>query len=91
MMQVYKILHGHHRVDKSQWFQLAAGNKMRTRLATGVMNLVKPRFNTDMRKNFFTVRVTESWNNVPDEIKMVKNTWQFKKLYRSFRCSRARH
>ncbi len=61
MVQVYKILHGHDRVDKSQWFPLVAGNKMCTRLATGVMNLAKPRFNTDMRKNFFTVRVMESW------------------------------
>jgi hypothetical protein len=26
MVQVYKILHGHYRVDKSQWFRLAAGN-----------------------------------------------------------------
>jgi hypothetical protein len=75
----------------SQWFRLAAGNELYTRLATGVMNLAKPRFNMDVRRNFFTVPVTENWNSVPDEIKIVKNTWQFKKFYRSFWCSRPRH
>ncbi len=71
--------------------QLAAGNETQTRLATGVMNLVKPRFSMDMRKNFFTVRVADSWNSVPDELKMAENTWQFKKLYMSIKCCCLKH
>jgi hypothetical protein len=47
MVQVYKILHGRDQVDKRQRIWLAAGNETLTRLATGVMNLVKPRFNMD--------------------------------------------
>jgi hypothetical protein len=36
------------------------------------------------------VRVTDSWNRIPDEIKMAKNVWQFKKLYKKLRCIRPR-
>ncbi len=38
--------------------------------------MVKPRFDTDMRKNFFSVRARESWNKVPDKIKMARNVGQ---------------
>jgi hypothetical protein len=92
MVQVYKTLHGYDRVDKSQWFRLAAGNEMRTRLATGIMNPAKPRFNTDMRRTSLRCKLRRvGKHSVPDKIKKVKNTWQFKQLYRSFRCSRTRH
>jgi ribonuclease P/MRP protein subunit RPP40 len=90
MVQVYKILHGHDNVDKNQWFRLTSENDTRTRLATGVLNLVKPRFSTEVRKNFFSVRVIDCWNSVPDKIKMARNACQFKRLYRAFRCSRLR-
>jgi hypothetical protein len=90
MVQVFKILHGYDKVDKNQWFRLANENGVRTRLATSVLNLVKPRCNTDMRTNFFSVRVIERWNSVPDHIKTAKNAGQFKKLYRSFRCNHPR-
>jgi hypothetical protein len=55
------------------------------------MNPVKPRFSMDMRKNFFTVRVTDSWNSVPDELKMAENTWRLKKLYISIQCCCPKH
>jgi hypothetical protein len=44
-----------------------------------------------MRANFFMVRVIDSWNLIPDNIKMARNVWQFKNLYRAFRSSRPRH
>jgi hypothetical protein len=53
MVQVYKILHGHDNVNKGQWFNLAGECGVSTRLATGVLNLIKPRCNTEMRVNFF--------------------------------------
>ncbi len=65
MVQVFKILHGHDNVDKGQWFNMACAWGVRTRLATGVLNLAKPSCNTEIRANFFSVRVTECWNMVP--------------------------
>jgi hypothetical protein len=90
MAQVYKILHRQDNVDRGQWFNLASERGLNTRMSTGVLNLVRPRCNTEVRANFFSVRVTDSWNRIPDEIKMAKNVWQFKKLYKKLRCSRPR-
>jgi hypothetical protein len=59
-------------VAKNQWFRLAAGTGWQQESS----NLVKPRFDTDMRKNFFSVRARESWNKVPDKIKMARNVGQ---------------
>ncbi len=78
MVQVFKILHGYDKVDKNQWFRLAGEKGVHTRLATGVLNLGKPRCNTDMRTNFFSVGVIERWNSLPDHIKKEKNAGQFK-------------
>jgi hypothetical protein len=56
---------------------------VRTRLATGVLNLAKPRCNTEIRANFFSVRMTECWNKVPEDSKIAKSVWHFKKAYRN--------
>ncbi len=48
MVQVYKTLHGHDNVDRGKWFKLAGEREVNTRLVTGVLNLFKPRCNTDM-------------------------------------------
>jgi hypothetical protein len=45
MVQVFKIQHGHDYVDKGQWFNMACEQRVRTRVATGVLNLTKPRCN----------------------------------------------
>jgi hypothetical protein len=37
--------------------------------------------------NFFSVRVVNTWNAIPDMIKMAKNPGQFKRLYKAHRCS----
>jgi hypothetical protein len=37
--------------------------------------------------NFFSVRVVDTWNAIPDKIKTAKNPRQFKRLYKAHRCS----
>ena len=41
--------------------------------------IIKPRENSEIRKNFFSVRVIDGWNNLPEEIKSAKT--QIKNLY----------
>jgi hypothetical protein len=41
----------------------------------------------EVRANFFSVRVVDKWNDIPDKIKMSKNPGHFKRLYRVDRCS----
>ncbi len=54
---------------------------MSTRHATGLMNVVKPRTRLEVRSNFFSVRTVDDWNGLPENIKMSRTVWQFKKLY----------
>ncbi len=87
MMQVFKILQGHDNVRAEQWLKMAADGSSRTRMATGLLNLTKPRTKLEVRANFFSVRVVDTWNAIPDKIKMAKNPGQFQRLYKAHRCS----
>jgi ribonuclease P/MRP protein subunit RPP40 len=86
MLQVFKILQGHDNVRVEQWFKIAADGSSRTRMATGLLNLTKPRTKLEVWANFFSARVVDTWNAIPDKIKMAKNPGQFKRLYKAHRC-----
>jgi hypothetical protein len=77
MVQIYKIIEGHDSVNKGQWFRLASENTVHTQLTTGPLNLLKLqcKCNMDMRANFFSLRVIDSWNLIPDNIKTAWNVW----------------
>jgi hypothetical protein len=45
------------------------------------MNLVKPRTRMEVRNNFFSIRVVEDWNIMPEDTKMVHSAGHFKCLY----------
>jgi hypothetical protein len=90
MIQTFKIIGGHDAVEKDRWFSMATNSTVSTRQATGLLNLLKPRANLEVRGNFFSVRVVDEWNVIPSEIKMAKNPTQFKRLYKAYRRSRER-
>jgi hypothetical protein len=52
---------------------MATNSTVSTRQATGLLNLLKPRTNLEVRGNFFSVRVVDEWNAIPSEIKKAKN------------------
>jgi hypothetical protein len=89
MAQTFKILQGYDKVEKDQWFRLAANSMVNMRQASGPLNLVKPRANLEVRSNFFSVRVVDELNGIPTEINMAKNPHQFKKMYTAHRRSHA--
>jgi hypothetical protein len=39
----------------------------------------------EVRRNFFSNRVVESWNQVPSDVKNARNAGMFKRLYRAHR------
>ena len=43
---------------------------------------MKKRSHREFRKNFFTVRITDEWNSLPDSVKEARNVTCFKRLYR---------
>ena len=85
MIEVYKILTGKEDVKKEDWFTLARGGRlgMDTRISDGVLNLLKPELvkNLDLRRYFFSVRVVDPWNSLPDDVKQAETVNTFKNRY----------
>ena len=82
MIQVSKILNKVDKVKENILFTRANVNSERvTRLTANPLNLKKKRVNTDVYKNFFSNRVIDLWNNLPDNVKSARNLYIFKKEY----------
>ena len=67
MIQTFKILNSIDKVDYRIWFErINVERQTQTRLTTCSMNLVTKRSNREVRKAFFSQRVVNSWNKLPD-------------------------
>ena len=84
MAMMFKTMRG---VDgqKEEWFTPAAAGQRRTHVADDPLNVRLAHGRLELRKNFFTVRCTEHWNNVPGEIKNLRSVESFKKAYATHR------
>ena len=78
MLEVYKILTGREDVDWRQYFTRAEG-VYGTRGHS--LKLYRPRCRTSLRAGFFTQRVVESWNRLPDEVVTAPSLCAFKARY----------
>ena len=65
--------------------QLASGGSRETRNATRPLNVMARHGRLELRSNFFSVRVTESWNSIPDKIKSMRTSNGFKEAYKTHR------
>ncbi len=89
MAQVFKIVHGLDDVKKDTWFK--AQQSERVTRATDPLNIMGTLSRLDIRRNFFSQRVTDHWNNIPHELKCAKSVSAFKKGYQSLRRARQAH
>ena len=79
MIQTFKIIRSIDAVDASSWFNLVGVNPPRhTRLTSNPLNIIAVRSNLEVRKNFFSQRVPDQWNNLPEEMKCSRNLKIFK-------------
>ena len=79
MIQTFKIIKNIDAVESSSWFNLVGENPRRhTRLTANPLNIIATRQNNEIRRNFFSQRVPDQWNNLPDEIKSSRNLKVFK-------------
>jgi len=84
MIETYKVITGKSDVHPETWFSsaAAASGARVTRLAADPHNVRIPAARLELRKNFFSVRVCEKWNNLPQEVKNARTTGQFKTAYK---------
>ena len=81
LLELFKMLNEAGELDPPTLFKL---KKQQARLGVATRStgdphkLVKPRTRLKTRTNYFTVSVVEKWNNLPVELKSVKNFQQFK-------------
>ena len=54
-------------------------NTVTTRQGGGHLNLVPQQGNLELRRNFWSVRVGDKWNTLPDSVKMANTVNDFKK------------
>jgi ribonuclease P/MRP protein subunit RPP40 len=80
LIQAYKILTGKEMVNYQTWFQMCeAMDDMRgTRLRGGIYNVERMEGRLEVRKNYWSVRVANKWNMLPDMIKSAKTVNAFK-------------
>ena len=90
MVETFKTLNGKNRVEMAEWFEVQEEEARPTRLNTLMVAgdaikkqgvLVGQKANRELRRNFFTVRVVNEWNSLPEEVKAVKSTNAFKNAY----------
>ena len=84
LVQPYKIIHGIDDVDRKIWFELYGDTERRvTRTSEQSLCIVASRSNLDIRKHFFSNRIVQQWNALPESIKNARNVKQFKNMYLS--------
>ena len=91
MVETFKTLKGFNRVEKTNWFKFRDSNSNRATRATVSVSedgqherenvLYKENVRIEARKNFFSVRVVDDWNKIPDAIKDQKTINGFKNSY----------
>jgi ribonucleases P/MRP protein subunit RPP40 len=82
LMQMYKIVYGIGNIKCSVNLvkdQRRAQSVRATRSQTDELNIIKERCKLDVRKNFFTNRVADTWNLIPSHIKQITPVYRFKK------------
>ena len=84
MIEVWKIMNNKEDVKYNTWFTLASDRTVQpTRHSSSTHFISKPKFNTDIRKNFFSVRSVDPWNNLPQNVYDVSTLNMFKNEYDS--------
>ncbi len=73
--------------EAETWFNHVNPGTIITRNTADPLNIAKPRGRLELRLNFFSLRVVDSWNNIPADIKRARSVLAFKKEYRKLRLS----
>ena len=79
LIQTWKIIHAHDKVDESLLFERMQNRAQRiTRATASEYNLKRKTCRIDQRKKFFTQRIISDWNSLPEVIKSSHKIGLFK-------------
>ena len=85
LVETFKIIRGYTKVDRSKLFELVSDNLRRqTRSSECPVNIVQKRCNLDIRRNFYTARVSSYWNDLPTDLKLTPALGMFKNNLKSY-------
>ena len=90
LIMMFRIMTGKDIVHYSTWFERMSDrdNGVSTRTASGALNVVPPGLcNTDIKRNFFSYRVIDPWNSLPDHVKLAGSVNTFKDRLEEFTFS----
>ena len=89
MLLTWRAQSGNLSIGQSKWFTpCEPSEQMDTRHSSGIGRLMKPRYNLDIRKNFFTVRAVDPWNSLPSAVKTSPTINKFKEGYDDYYSKR---
>jgi ribonuclease P/MRP protein subunit RPP40 len=80
LVQAYRVISGKDNVSPATWFQFCQprDGEVSTRQTTGHLNVIPKQGKGEIRRNFWSVRVTEPWNSLPNMVKSVETVNCFK-------------
>jgi hypothetical protein len=82
LLLMYKVHSGKCTVNPALWYQVASRPGQQTRASSDLLNVRKPFARTDIRKNFYTVRICDLWNGLPNNVRAARTVAKFKFNYR---------
>ena len=82
MIEVWKVVHNKEDVETSTWLTMTGDRGVqRTRQTNDQFHIQLPQFKSDLRKNFWSIRVVENWNALPAELRAAESINSFKNQY----------
>ena len=91
---MYRIMTGKDDVPHTTWFKMMSDRDntgVQTRTDTGTLNVLPPsQAQNEIRKHFFSQRVVEKWNKLPDLVKQADRVNTFKNRLDDVMFPRAR-
>ncbi len=87
--QVHRILVGSDKEKSETWFKMASDMERVTRAAADPLNLRIPVPRLEVRKNFFSQRVPESWNKILLALKQATTAKTFGNAYQKHKQTEA--
>ena len=76
LIEVYKIVTGKEKIDSRRLFQMANTGYLRG----NSLKLFKKPARLELRRKYFTMRVVENWNKLPDSVVLAESVEVFKNI-----------